>query len=360
MKNNYISLIISVSLLFNYSCSENKKTIINKTPASDTAKIIQPAIITQPSANDTDDPAIWINHLDPSESLILGTDKGDTTGGIYVYNLKGIIDTNRTVKNIYRPNNIDIEYGFIYNGKSTDIAVFSERGRNKIRVYSLPDMQAIDNGGIEAFENDSLRLPMGVALYKDPKTSEIYVFASRKNGPDGSYIWQYRLIEAEGVVSAEKVREFGAFSGVKEIEAIAVDDELGYVYYSDETVGVRQYYASPDSSNEELALFATSGFTGDQEGLSICCTNKGEGYIIVSDQEANKFHIFSRQGTQENPFNHRLLKVVELATNHSDGSDLSCYSFNETFQNGIFIAMSDNRTFQFYKLEDIVSRDSAF
>ncbi len=47
------------------------------------------------------------------------------------------------------------------------------------------------------------------------------------------------------MVKGTLVRKFGLFSGKKEIESIAVDDALGYVYYSDEGYGVRKYYADP-------------------------------------------------------------------------------------------------------------------
>ena len=79
------------------------------------------------------------------------------------------------------------------------------------------------------------------------------------------------LDDGTGSVVAKKVREFGQFSGTGEIEAVAVDDELGYVYYSDEGAGVHKYHADPDApkADEELALFATSGFTEDREGISI-------------------------------------------------------------------------------------------
>ena len=54
----------------------------------------------------------------------------------------------------------------------------------------------------------------------------------------------------------------------KEIEAIAVDNELGYVYYSDEQAGVRKYYADPEMGNEQLASF-TKRCKRDHEGIAI-------------------------------------------------------------------------------------------
>jgi hypothetical protein len=76
-------------------------------------------------------------------------------------------------------------------------------------------------------------------------------------------LWQYRLEDdGQGRVRARKVRAFEAWSGGGEIEAIAVDDALGYVYYADEAVGIRKYRADPDApgAEVELALFGGTGF----------------------------------------------------------------------------------------------------
>jgi 3-phytase len=339
-------------------CSGKKNNQAANGLEADSVAMVKATIISEKVLNDTDDPAIWINFDDPSKSLILGTDKGDSTGGIYVFDLEGRIDSSRSVFNLLRPNNIDIEYGLSIKGRKTDIAVFTERGRNSIRVFSLPEMECLDNGGIEVFVGDTLREPMGIGLYKDPGTGEIYAIVSRKTGPDGSYLWQYHLTaDKKGIVSGKKVREFGRFSGLKEIEAIAVDDVLGHVYCSDEGFGIRQYHAHPDSSNIELAVFGTTGFSKDQEGISIYPTGDTTGYIIVSDQQANQFQIFTREGTAENPYDHRWIKTVKVCADESDGSEVTCLPLNETFKHGLFVVMSTDQTFRFYKWEDIAGDD---
>ena len=58
-----------------------------------TVESISPVVVTDKTPNDTDDPAIWFNRADPAQSLVLGTDKGDTTGGIFVFHLDGKLDT---------------------------------------------------------------------------------------------------------------------------------------------------------------------------------------------------------------------------------------------------------------------------
>ncbi len=132
-----------------------------------------------------------------------------------------------------------------------------------------------------------------------------------------------------------------------------MDDELGYVYYSDEQTGVRKYYADPEKGNAELALFAKDGFMRDHEGISIFELEDGTGYILVSDQEANKFHIFTREGTAENPHDHQLVKIIDISTISSDGSEVTSVYLNETFPNGLFVAMSEGKIFQLYDWRDI-------
>ncbi len=166
-------------------------------------------------------------------------------------------------------------------------------------------MTPIDNGGIPAFvgETDDRR-PMGLAMYTRPSDGAIFAIVSRKFGPSGAYLWQYLLEDAgDGTIKATKVRAFGDFIGGKEIEALAVDNELGYVYYSDEMAGVHKYHADPDApgANEELAFFGTDGFAQDHEGISIYKIDDGTGYILVSDQQANAFRIFKREGEPGDP-----------------------------------------------------------
>jgi 3-phytase len=319
------------------------------------AKSIRPVFVTEPTPHDTDDPAIWIHPTDPEQSLIVGTDKTEN-GGLYVFNLKGKMLREKTVTPLRRPNNVDIEYGLQLAGRQVDIAVATERLTRKLRVYTLPAMTAIDDGGLEIFADESGEqgAPMGIALYKRPEDGAIFAIVSRKTGPIDNYLWQYLLHDdGTGRLRATLVRKFGTFSGKKEIEAIAVDDTLGYVYYSDEGVGVRKYYADPGKGGQELALFALVGFREDREGISIYRKDASTGYLMVSDQAANTFHIFPREGMPGNPHHHPLLKTVKLMTNASDGSEVTSVPLGATFSQGMFVAMSDDRTFHYYRWKDL-------
>ncbi|UCS91687.1 phytase [Echinicola marina] len=318
--------------------------------------LVKPMYITDQVIHDTDDPAIWINPIDPGQSLIIGTDK-DAEGALYVFDLKGKAIDSLIVRNIQRPNNVDVGYGLELGDRTVDFAVTGERMTSKLRFFSLPGMEEINAGGIEIFQDEAgpeYRDLMGVAIYKNPQNGKQYVIAGRKNGPqDGTYLWQYEIKNQDGKLVLDLVRKFGEFSGNKEIEAIAVDNELGYIYYSDEGVGVRKYHADPEKGNQQLALFATEGFTKDHEGISLYKLDGKTGYILVSDQEANLFHVFPREGTSANPHEHHLITKIPTSTISSDGSETISLALGSDFPKGIFVAMSDDKTFQIYKWEDM-------
>lgn len=331
-------------------------TACTQKPVVDAAAV-KPRYVTEPVQFDSDDPAIWVNPVNPAQSLVIGTDK-DENGGLYVFDLKGKIIKEKTISGLKRPNNVDIAYGLMLGGKKVDIAVTTERMTHKLRIFSLPDMKAVDNGGIPVFEGETgemFRDLMGIALYTNPQ-GQIYAIAGRKTGPkDGGYLWQYLLEDdGSGKLKATLKRKFGKYSGKKEIEAIAVDNELGYIYYSDEQFGVRKYYAEPSKGNEELAVFAKTGFKEDHEGISIYKTTDSTGYILVSDQSANQFQVFNREG--KTPADHHLVTIVKTSTNNSDGSDVVAIPLNDDFKHGLFVAMSDNKTFQYYRWEDLAGK----
>jgi 3-phytase len=314
---------------------------------------IKPRVVTEPTKYDTDDPAIWINPAEPAKSLIIGTDK-DSEGALYIYDLEGKI-INR-VGGLKRPNNVDVGYGLILNGKPVDIAVTTEREMQRLRIYRLPEMIGVDAGNLVVFDGDKTRAPMGIALYKRPRDGAMFAFVGGKSGPPLGYLAQYLLTDdGSGQVKITLVRQFGRYSGKKEIEAIAVDAELGYVYYSDETFGVRKYAADPDApdANEELALFGTSGFAGDHEGICLYKNSDGTGYILVSDQQANRFQIFKREGEPGRPHEHTWIKNVSVQAIESDGSDVTSVALGPKFPHGVLVAMSNGRTFHYYSWDDI-------
>lgn len=332
MKNLSYLLVLTIVMI---SCRQSRLP-----------KII-PNVITEFTLNDTDDPAIWVNPKNPAESIVFGTDK-KTNGAIYAFDLNGKIIQDKTIRGIQRPNNVDIEYGFQLNDSTvTDILVFTEREKQQIRMFSVPDMKPLDGGGFKVFEDEELeenKLPMGVSLYKSPKDATVYAIVGRKTGPADGYLYQYALNADSLGVSSNYVRKFGKFSGVKEIEAIAVDDENGFVYFSDEGVCIKKYHAEPSMGNEEISCFGGEYFDEDIEGIAIASYTDGHGYLIVSNQQKGEFNIFDRE-------TNAYINAVNLSTTETDGCEAVTVPLNDTFKNGLFVAMNDEKNFYFYDLK---------
>ncbi|MEN8885838.1 MAG: phytase [Winogradskyella sp.] len=332
---NYLVVLFVLALA---SCKQNN------------LPVIAPTLITEQTPHDTDDPAIWINTSNPKESIVFGTDKDEVNGGVYAFSLDGKIIMEKSLTGISYPNNVDVAYNLkINDSTSTDIMVFSEREKNQIRLYSVPDMKPLDNGGFPVFEDEEnldYRRPMGVAFYTNPVSHEIYVIVSRKMGPTTNYLYQYKLVFDGIAVSTELVRTFGNFDGKKEIEAIAVDNELGYVYYSDEMHCIHKYYANPAKGNEELACFGLDNFERDIEGIAIAKYKGNTGYIIVSNQQAHSFAIFDRA-------TNRYIKELNLGTEETDGCDVVTSPLGSKFPNGLFVSMTDNKEFYFHDLKSL-------
>lgn len=352
MKKSAISLLILAGIA---GCKAGQPT------ATTPRLTVVPVIITEQVAGDSDDPALWIHPTDPSRSLILGTDKG---GALYTFDLEGKILSDRTRTGLARPNNVDIAQNVTLDGRKLDLAVVTERDGGRLRVYRLPEVEAIDGGGIDIFAGEPKErdTPMGVGLYQRPADGALFAIVSRKTGPSDRYLWQYRILgDGNGGVRAEKVREFGAFSGGEgEIEAVAVDDKAGYVYYSDEWKGIRKYAADPDApdANRELALFGTTGFAEDREGISIYELDDRTGYILVSDQQGNRFRVFPREGTAKGVHDHPEIAVISVSTQESDGSEVTSLALSQKFPCGLFVAMSEGKVFQMYTWESLTAGTS--
>jgi 3-phytase len=326
------------------------------------------AVVTEQVAEDPDDPAIWIHPSAPEQSLILGTNKVEAPGGaLLVFGLDGKI--RQTIGGLDRPNNVDVEYGLRLEGDTVDIAVLTERIQQRLRVYRIERdgsglTEISSENGLKVFEGATgdEAAPMGIALYRRPRDGAIFAIVGRKSGPATGYLWQYRLEDdGAGKVKATKVREFGGYSGKNEVESIAVDDALGYVYYSDEGYGIRKWTADPDDPNaeRELAHFGAEGFEGDHEGIAIYARDDGTGYIICTDQleDNSEYQFYAREGKQEDPHDHsELLRIIRGGADSTDGIEATSANLGPQFPHGLLVAMnSGGRNFLIFRWDDVVA-----
>ena len=326
---------------------------------------VRPAGSTERVTDDPDDPAIWINPADPARSLIVGTNKvAAPKGALVVFDLDGKI--RQTIAGLDRPNNVDIEYGLPLKDASVDIAVAAERLKGQLRVYKvnaegLVDITSPGNTRVFADRTGEQSAPMGVSLFKRPRDGAIFAIVAPKNGPAEGYLGQYRLTDdGEGRVKATFVRYFGVFSGKGEIEAVAVDDALGYVYYADEGDGIHKYAADPDgvTAGAQLAHFGRDGFRGDREGIAIYTQPDGKGYVVCTDQIPGnaEYHVFRREGEPGNPHDHaKTLRVFRGGADETDGIEITSTPLGPRFPRGLMVTMNSGpKNFLLFHWADIL------
>lgn len=320
-------------------------------------------------SDDPDDPAIWVHPTDPARSLVIATNKVDApNGALVVFGLDGAV--RQTVQGLRRPNNVDVEYGLSVGGQLIDIAVAAERYRNQLAIFrvapdgsSISDVTSAGNTRVFGDRSGEQAAPMGVSLYRRPGDGAVFAIVAPKEGPRQGYLGQYRLEDdGKGRVKATFVRYFGGFSGSGEIEAVAVDDALGFVYYADEGDGIHKYHADASRSDagSELAHFGRTGFQADREGIAIYARDDGTGYVVCTDQITgnSQYHVYKREGEPGAPHDHsKILKIVRGGADSTDGLEITSRPLGPNFPSGLMVAMnSGGRNFLFYAWGDVATK----
>ncbi|RYG37164.1 phytase [bacterium] len=314
------------------------------------APLVSPSFSTTMVPHDADDPAVWIDRTNPAHSLIVGTDKEEKEGGVYVWNLEGRLV--QKIEKVDRPNNVDVEYGFSTPMGARDLVVATERGTQRLRTFFMEGGQLRDVTGdtpmVTAGKAEN-GMPMGIGLWK--RKDGVYAIVSPKSGPKDGYLQLYRLRynAFSGRVDSEFVRFFGAYSGKKEIESVCVDDEAGFVYYSDEGFGTRKVRLS---DYKEVGTLNRTGFKGDHEGLAIWKGRGGRGYLVCTEQLKGDsvYHVFRREGANAKVGSFR------IGADETDGIEVVSTPLGPKFPQGLFIAMnSSGRNFKVAGWKQIAS-----
>jgi 3-phytase len=189
-------------------------------------------------------------------------------------------------------------------------------------------------------------------------TGTYHVFTVRSSG----VVTQYALSGIGGVIAATPVRSFDAGG---QSEGCVADDELRYVYVSEEQSALWRYGAEPDSGKVR-SLVDTAGASGhlvaDIEGLGLYYSSDGGGYLIVSSQGESTYAVYRRDGT--NPFL-GTFRIVDAAgvdgTQETDGLEVSNVRLGPAFPNGMLV-VHDHRNaggtasnYKFVRWEDVAA-----
>ncbi|MGH8250124.1 MAG: phytase [Steroidobacteraceae bacterium] len=301
--------------------------------APDTARTVSPALETPAVAtwgDAADDPAIWVNPRDPSRSVVIGTDKNL---GLYVYDVEG-----RLLQTLPdgRMNNVDLRGGFVVNGKPRTLVAASNRTTKTISLYWLdPATRKLSSAG------DAVPIgfddPYGLCMYAAPDDGGHFVFVN--NGGDGRFR-QWRITADGDLAVAERVREFAVGS---QAEGCAADDETGDLYVAEEAGGFWKYSAAPDGAANRKEIDRVDGANGlvaDIEGVAIWYGRDGSGYVVLSNQGADSYAVYRREG--DNAFVGLFHIVADPergldGVSETDGLDVVSQPLGPAFPEGLLV-----------------------
>ncbi|MEU8679273.1 phytase [Streptomyces sp. NPDC048560] len=346
---------------------------------------------------DADDPAVWVDPDHPGRSIVIGTLK---EAGLDVYGLDG-----RRLQHVAAPaapgedaapgrfNNVDIVYGFELDGRKRDLALVSDRGRDRMRAYVI-DPAAVAAGraplrdvtaaGVKPVfaasesEVDDQRTSYGLAAFSDDDNA--YAVVSQREES------RLRLLELKDVggrvgYTIEDTLDLpGTFRmpdgtdwtpcadpGERpQVEGMAVDQEEHVLYAAQEAVGLwrieldDEEFATPevmdrvreygipwtyDAAEEECVLdtlndpgFGGENLSADAEGVTVYHAADGAGYVLASSQGDNAFAVYDREGG--NDYLGSFTVADGPATDgvqHSDGSTVVNVPLGRTFPKGLLI-----------------------
>ena len=298
-----------------------------------------------------DDPAIWVNPRNPARSVVIATDKNL---GINVYDLDG-----KLIQSLHdgRMNNVDVRDGLMVDGKPRTIVAASNRTSKTIALYWLdPATRKLSSAGDPV--PTGLSNPYGFCMYAD--ASGIYAFVN--NGDDGLYR-QWRITAAGGKAVAEKVRDFTVGS---QAEGCAADDETGALYVNEEDVALWKYSAKPDGGDARTKIDGVDGPNGlvaDLEAVEVWAGKDGKGYIVVSNQGADNYAVYRREG------NHEFVGLFHIVADpergidgvsETDGLDVVSANLGPKFPQGLLVvqdgrnlAPRERQNYKFVSWKDV-------
>jgi 3-phytase len=300
-----------------------------------TAITVSPIVETDPvqSYGDAaDDPAIWVHPTDPELSVIIGANK---KRGINVYDLSGKLLQSRADGRI---NNVDIRYGFQLGDRSVAVVTGSNRSTDSISAYIIDEetrtLIEVADGIIDTGMSD----PYGHCMYKSATSGLMYAYVNNTDGLVRQWVLEDN---GHGKISMTPVREFNVGS---QTEGCVADDETGDLYVGEENVGIWKYSAEPDGGDDRKlvdSIAENEYLTGDVEGLSIYYGKDGAGYLVASNQGADNYALYERQG--DNKFIGIFHVVADEATgidgiSETDGLDVTSAYLGPNFPDGVFVA----------------------
>lgn len=283
-----------------------------------------------------DDPAIWLNKADPTQSLILGTDKDY---GLMVFDLEGHLLQSLPVG---RLDNVDVRYGFRLGARQVDLVASSNRSDNTVTFFYIdPVTKAVLELPEERF--DPGVQAYGICLYQDVVTQKVQVFVTSKSGE----VAQWQLHDVDGHIKPEAVQMFDVGN---QVEGCVADDVLGVVYFAEEEHGIWRYPVSPDELNfKRLVDWVGPGghLVADVEGLALYATEGDQGYLLVSSQGDNRYVVYERANNNRFVADFRIRDAASgWWVEETDGLEVISAFLGPELPQGILVVQDGNKRAQ--------------
>jgi 3-phytase len=291
---------------------------------------------TAPSpGGDANGVSIWVHPTDTSLSLLISADEDS---GITTFDLNGQEVQRIKARGIA---NLDLRYNFPLGGQRVTLVAAGNNTSSRLHFYTVdPETRQLTE--VTAGEpKATMKGATGVCLYRSAVSGQFYLFAVSEDG-DAE---QLKLSDdGNGKVAGAPVRRFNTGG---ETEGCVADDELGWLYLSEEEVALWRYGAEPEAGNLRRVVDYGGGGGGiaeQVEGLAILDLGDGAGYLIAANEKAHNFLVYERGG--EN----RLLATFTVAGGTIDeidepnGIDVVGIGMGEGFPGGLFVTSDDKNT----------------
>lgn len=326
------ALIPLALLLMLTACGQEKAPA----PVAASLPLVKPVAETAPglpdggAKGDADDPSFWLHPDDPAKSLVITAAKG---AGLRVYDLSGTLVQRIDAVPDGRYNNVDVAYGLKRpDGSSIDIAVASDRGRDRLMVWAIdpanpaapltditdPDQTQVFPTRLSPDGKAEIANPVadqasayGLTLWQDKATGEVRAVVAQRNA--ARLAEQRLVVRPDGRVGHERSRHWDFPTSHKgqdltieneddperdwqpQFEGLVVDTDAGILFAGQEDVGLWRVNLTTGKADDK-PFYETRGsvkspfnnqdskVARDVEGLALYRGANGTGYLIASSQ----------------------------------------------------------------------------
>ncbi len=291
-------------------------------------KFVMASVETAPAGaqgDAADDPALWLHPTDPAKSLILGTNK---QVGLVVFALDGSETQNLPIGLI---NNVDVRQSA---DRLFDVAIASNDQVNAISVF-LIDRQTgnvthtgdIPTGTVE---------PYGICQGRE--NGQDYAGVTYKDGT--LQIWA--MAAEPGKVSGELLKTVKLET---QLEGCVFDETHGVIILGEENRGLWSVAYREEAPAPVLidTIDGPNGLVADVEGVSIWKGANGEGWIVASAQEDDRFVVYERKAPHAPRGSFSIVANETLGIDevtHTDGLDVFSGAL-PGFPRGVLIVQDD-------------------